>query len=35
VRLLLEAGASTKGIELPIGYDKIDVLLRRAASGQR
>lgn len=29
VRALLEAGASTEGIELPTGYDKIDELLRR------
>ena len=35
VRLLLEAEASTKGIELPTGYDEIDVLLRPSASRQR
>ena len=28
VRALLEAGASTEGIELPTGYDEIDKLLR-------
>jgi hypothetical protein len=28
VRTLLEAGASTEGIELPTGYDEIDKLLR-------
>ena len=28
VRMLLEAGASTEGIELPTGYDEIDKLLR-------
>jgi ankyrin repeat protein len=28
VRALLEAGASTEGIELPTGYDEIDTLLR-------
>jgi hypothetical protein len=28
VRALLEAGASTEGIELPSGYDEIDRLLR-------
>jgi len=28
VRVLLEAGAFAKGIELPTGYDEIDVLLR-------
>ena len=35
VRLLLEAGASTEEIQLPTGYDEIDVLLRRGASRQR
>jgi ankyrin repeat protein len=29
VRALLEAGASTEGIELPTGYDEIDKLLRQ------
>ena len=35
VRLLLEAEASTKGIELPTGYNEIDVVLRPSASRQR
>jgi hypothetical protein len=32
VRALLEAGASAEGIELPTGYDEIDVLLRHSLS---
>jgi hypothetical protein len=35
VRVLLEAGASDEGIELPTGYDEIDVLLRHSLSRQR
>jgi ankyrin repeat protein len=35
VRVLLEAGASAEGIELPTGYDEIDVLLRHGLSRQR
>jgi ankyrin repeat protein len=35
VRVLLEAGASAEGIELPTGYDEIDVLLRHSLSRQR
>jgi ankyrin repeat protein len=35
VRVLLEAGASAEGIELPTGYDGIDVLLRHSLSRQR
>jgi len=35
VRVLLEAGASVEGIELPTGYDEIDVLLRHSLSRQR
>lgn len=35
VRLLLEAVASTEGIELPTGYDAIDVLLQPDALRQR
>jgi hypothetical protein len=35
VRVLLEAGAFAEGIELPTGYDEIDVLLRRGRSRQR
>jgi ankyrin repeat protein len=31
VRLLLEAGASASGIELPTGYDEVDILLRQHA----
>lgn len=33
VRALLEAGASTEGIELPTGYDQIDELLRPQRHG--
>lgn len=35
VRALLEAGTSTEGIELPTGYDEIDILLRNHQSHQR
>jgi ankyrin repeat protein len=31
VRLLLDAGASVSGIELPTGYDEVDILLRQHA----
>jgi hypothetical protein len=29
VRALLEAGASTSGVEMPSGYDEVDELLRQ------
>jgi ankyrin repeat protein len=35
VRVLLEAGASVEGIELPTGYDEVDVLLLHGSSRQR
>jgi ankyrin repeat protein len=35
VRALLEAGTSTEGIELPTGYDEIDILLRNHQSHQQ
>jgi ankyrin repeat protein len=35
VRVLVEAGASAEGIELPTGYDEIDVLLRHSLSRPR
>jgi hypothetical protein len=33
VKALLEAGASVAGVEIPSGYDDVDVLLRRHAEG--
>lgn len=35
VRALLEAGASTAGIELPTGYDEVDELLRQRPTRKR
>jgi ankyrin repeat protein len=35
VRVLLKAGAFAEGIELPTGYDQIDVLLQHGRSRQR
>jgi hypothetical protein len=35
VRALLEAGASTEGVELPTGYDEIDMLPQHHQSHQR